>query len=129
MKTKKGFSLIELIIVISLLAILTTIGFSSYRNQTRNARDTRRKADMESIRVALEFFKSNNEYYPNNLTLLVTQNYMQSIPIPPTPPVGGSYLYTPSPAGCTATSTCTTYSLRVTLESGGTLVLTPTTIQ
>jgi general secretion pathway protein G len=86
MKRKNGFSLIELIMVVALLAVLTTIGFSSYRNQTRNARDTRRKADMESIRIALEFFKSNNDYYPNNLTLLVTQNYMQSVPVPPSPP-------------------------------------------
>jgi general secretion pathway protein G len=129
MKRKNGFSLIELIMVVALLAVLTTIGFSSYRNQTRNARDTRRKADMESIRIALEFFKSNNDYYPNNLNLLVTQNYMQSVPVPPSPPVGGSYLYNPAPFGCTATSTCTTYTLSVTLESGGNLVLTPTTIQ
>lgn len=61
-----GFTLIELLISVSIITILATISLSILRNQSGHARDARRKADLEQMRTALEFYrKSNQNTYPN----------------------------------------------------------------
>jgi type II secretion system protein G len=64
MQIKKGFTLIEIIIVISIIGLIATIGMSSYSILNKNARDARRKADLEQVRSALELYRSNNGTYP-----------------------------------------------------------------
>lgn len=64
-KQKKGFTLIELIVVIAILGILLTAGFASYTNTRRTSRDARRKVDLEQIRSALELYRSDNFDYPD----------------------------------------------------------------
>lgn len=63
MKKKLGFTLIELVIVIGLLGILATAGFTSYIHSMQVSRDAKRKTDLESIRQALEMYKSDNGNY------------------------------------------------------------------
>ena len=64
MKKTHGFTLVEIIIVVSIIGLLSTIGLASYSTLTKGARDARRKADLEQIRSALELYKSNNGVYP-----------------------------------------------------------------
>ncbi|MGB4966135.1 MAG: prepilin-type N-terminal cleavage/methylation domain-containing protein [Microgenomates group bacterium] len=61
---KDGFSFVELLIVISIMTILATIGIASYTNVQQGGRDGRRKADMQLIRGALENYRENNNAYP-----------------------------------------------------------------
>lgn len=67
-RTRAGFSLVELLIVIGLITILATIGVGSYTNVQQGARDTRRKADVQLIRGALENYRENNNAYPTPAT-------------------------------------------------------------
>lgn len=60
-----GFTLIELVIVVSIVSIITGIGASSYISTTKTARDNRRKTDLETVRQALELYKADNGEYPN----------------------------------------------------------------
>lgn len=53
-KNPQGFTLIELMVVISIIAILSIIGIALYTNVQKNARDARRKADIDAIANALE---------------------------------------------------------------------------
>ncbi len=56
-KTKNntsGFTLIELMIVITIIAVLSVIGVTVYTGVQKNARDARRKGDVDSIANALE---------------------------------------------------------------------------
>ncbi|MFH0937292.1 MAG: type II secretion system protein [Candidatus Daviesbacteria bacterium] len=52
--TAKGFTLIELLIVISIIAILVTIGVVTYSGIQKNARDAKRKVDINTIAEAWE---------------------------------------------------------------------------
>lgn len=64
-RTKKsGFSLIELLITVSIIAILIAIGVASYATINRQSRDTKRKSDLEQIRSALEMYRADNGAYP-----------------------------------------------------------------
>ena len=62
---KKAFTLVELIVVITILAILWTIAFISYQWYSRSARDSVRISDIKNIRSALELFELNSWKYPD----------------------------------------------------------------
>lgn len=64
MRNKKAFTLIELIVVITILAILWTISFISFQWFTRDARNSKRIADINNINKALTFYVSERGTYP-----------------------------------------------------------------
>lgn len=109
-RTKKhlGFTLIEVLVVATIIGILTSIGFVSYQSTQKSSRDGKRKADLEQVRGALEIYRSDNNAYPAGLSTL-TPNYIQPLP---TDPKGYSYYYN--------RLTTTTYNLCAYLEGGGT---------
>lgn len=61
---RKGFTLIELIVVMAIIATLLGIGFSSYTNSISKAHDAKRKSDLKQIQLALEKYKEVNGNYP-----------------------------------------------------------------
>lgn len=60
----KGFTLVELIVVIGIIGILSTLGMSSYSNIQRKARDAKRVADAREIKIALAAYYADNGSYP-----------------------------------------------------------------
>lgn len=107
-KRLQGFSLVELLITVSIIAILISIGIASYATINKQSRDTKRKGDLEQIRAALEMYRANNGYYPSagtgswvvassatdalvGLTPALVSTY---IPVVPTDPKSSqSYMY------------------------------------
>lgn len=63
-KTKNGFTLPELIVVITILAILSATAFVSYTSSNTDARDASRKSDMGNLKVALRGVKQKKGAYP-----------------------------------------------------------------
>ncbi len=61
---KQAFTLVELIVVITILAILWTIAFISYQNYSKNARDGARIADINNIEKSLWIFITEKWFYP-----------------------------------------------------------------
>lgn len=59
-----GFTLIELMVAMSVIAVLSTIAFTSYSNAQKSARDARRKADLNQINLYLQYYYSDNGQYP-----------------------------------------------------------------
>jgi len=82
-KKNKGFTLIELIVAITIIAVVTMVTVVSFAGTNKRARDSRRMADLEKLRVALEMAKQIGVTYPATLGVLVTGNYIQSIPADP----------------------------------------------
>lgn len=58
MKKRSGFTLIELLVVVAIIAILSVIGITLFSGVQKNARDARRKIDIDAIANALEANKS-----------------------------------------------------------------------
>ena len=63
-KKKTWFTLVELIVVITIIAILWTIAFISFQNYTKNARDGVRISDINSLKKNLELFITEKWFYP-----------------------------------------------------------------
>jgi len=58
----KGFTLVEMLVVVGIIAILVTIAIVGTFNARQKARDARRKADLITISKALESFYLRNGY-------------------------------------------------------------------
>lgn len=66
MKTKFGFTLVELLVVISILGILITLSMVSFRSSQQKARDAARKSDMRNISTALRLYSNDKGFFPAN---------------------------------------------------------------
>ncbi len=76
---KKAFTLIELMVVISVIAILSTIALFGLRAAQDSANDTKRIAVIQGLRTALERYYADNSEYPTayaNLTTGTFTNYL-----------------------------------------------------
>lgn len=114
---KKGFTLLELLIVISIIGVLAGISLFGLKGARETARDGRRKADFEEIRSALEFYRADCDQYPpspfpsvgsqftgSSCTPANTNVYLEDVPGDPLP--GRSYSYTPSGTPPTTYTLC-----------------------
>lgn len=113
--TRKGFTLIEVLIVVSILMILILLFvFTSFR-QLSKGRDGRRKSDLEKIKVAFEDYYNDNNCYPdttvlNNCDGDTFRPYLDTIPCDPANKE--PYLYVASDGGL-----CKGYKLLAKLEN------------
>ena len=60
---KRGFTLIELMVVISVIAILSTIVLLSLDSARKDARDSQRIADMQAVLGSQNLYYSHNNYF------------------------------------------------------------------
>ena len=96
---KFGFTLVELLIVMAIIAILAGISIFALQGARTSARDARRKSDLEAISAAIEVYRADCDEYPigGSLPSPLQRNctgtmntYMETIP---TDPGGGGYYY------------------------------------
>lgn len=140
----KGFTIVELLIVIVVIGILATLVIVTFTGIQQKARDSKRKTDINALDSHMEAFYASNGYYPTladlqNSTFVSTQ--LKGLdPSALTDPKGGAIAATTSPsnygyvaaASSTSTATCSnttassptnacdSFTLTATLESGGT---------
>jgi len=94
--------MIELLAAVAIVAVLVLVFLVSVGNQRVRANDSRRKADLENIKVAFEDYFNDNDCYPPDTTLDVCEDrtfqpYLNEIPCDPMS--GETYAYEPV-AGC-----------------------------
>lgn len=95
MKNKTGFTLVELLISISIIAILSVLLTISFSNAQKNGRDQRRISDLKAIQSAAEQYLLLKGSYPTNKNTPWTVNsqvVLQTFPVGPKG-VGDTYAY------------------------------------
>ncbi len=127
----KGFTLIELLVVITIIAILSVTGLATFQKTIVNSRDMQRIRDLQSFRQALELYRSDQHYYPSDVTTAATYFNPGSMAqlafgskvylILPTDPSGSDsgkkYGYQAAPPGCdNSTTYCTSYIVCSSME-------------
>jgi len=125
-KNQKGFTLLELLVVIGIIGILVAIGSVSYSAAQTKSRDSRRRQDLEAVGKALEQYYVDNttaKYsYPNDADCTGYSDYLSGdLPIDPK----WGFVYTDSSAnnksgGSGAFCASTAFCVCVELESTNT---------
>ena len=80
---ERGFTLIELSIVISILIVLAGIGLAQYRNSVIRAREAVLKEDLFRMRDAIDQYYADKMMYPGTLDALVSEGYLRQLPDDP----------------------------------------------
>ena len=79
----RGFSLLEMMAVISLILILAAFSMPIYRTVVVHAREATLRDDLFTLRSQIDRFTHDNERGPESLEELVEKGYMGSVPIDP----------------------------------------------
>ncbi len=81
---KKGFTLIELMVAVAIIALLVMVGYGAYLRSIRRGQDTRRLGDMKAFQNAMEqYFAVNDSTYPINDTQAGSQFPGGAVPVDP----------------------------------------------
>lgn len=78
-----GFTMIELMIVISIVGILATLAVPSYQGTLVRAREAALRQDLFTIRDVLDQHRADQGKYPSSLQDLVGAGYLRTIPKDP----------------------------------------------
>ena len=78
-----GWTLVELMIVISLITVLTGIALVGYRNAITRSREAVLKEDLFRMRDAIDQYYADKGEHPSTLEILVTDGYLRRIPEDP----------------------------------------------
>lgn len=87
--TSRGFTLIELMVVITIIGLLASSVLVMFGNVRAKARDARRTADISALMKALELYNNDNIGYPTAAsavdvaTLSLTPAYLDKLPVDP----------------------------------------------
>ena len=79
----QGFTLIELIVVMAIIALLITIVAPRYMRNLEKSKEAVLKEDLWVMRDALDKYYGDLGKYPNSLDELVEQKYLRAIPVDP----------------------------------------------
>lgn len=67
MRRKRGFTLIEILVVVAIFAALMAMGGMAFITAMKRSRNARRAADIQEIRTALEMYRTDKGYYPRDI--------------------------------------------------------------
>lgn len=121
----RGFTLVELMVVIVVIGIFATVGFVTYTSAQKSARISNRVQDLQAIQTAIEMYKLATGKYPFVATAGTAECVTVSLPgqlVPtympamPNDPLGPSYCYQYNSNSNQAGNNATEYKIRTNIS-------------
>lgn len=78
-----GFTIIELLIVMTIIVVLASLGMVGYRNSVRRSQEAVLKENLFRMRDAMDQFYADKNKWPSDLSELVSEGYIREIPEDP----------------------------------------------
>lgn len=79
----KGFTLVELLVVMAIIALLLSLAVPRYFHSIETSRETVLRQNLSLTREALDKYYGDNGKYPDTLDMLVSKKYLRSLPLDP----------------------------------------------
>jgi general secretion pathway protein G len=80
---RRGFTLIEMIIVFTMIGILVGLALPQFKNAAKKAREATLKEDLTILRKLIDQYFVDKTKYPASLQVLVEEKYLRKIPVDP----------------------------------------------
>ena len=80
---ERGFTMIELLVVMTLIVILATMGMTQYKTSQVYAREAVLKEDLFRMRDAIDQYYADKGQYPSTIDALVSDGYLRKVPEDP----------------------------------------------
>ena len=80
---RRGFTLIEMLVVMTLIALLLTLAVPRYFSALDNGRLNVQRQNVATLRDAIDKFFGDQGKYPESLDELVTKRYLRQVPVDP----------------------------------------------
>ncbi|WP_326535534.1 type II secretion system protein [Pseudorhodoferax sp.] len=98
MKAHRGFTLVELLVVMAILATLLSIAAPRYFGAVERARENALRQSLAVVRDTIDKFYSDQGRYPDDLAELVRRHYLRALPVDPYTDSAESWIFVPPPA-------------------------------
>jgi general secretion pathway protein G len=83
MRRGKGFTLVELLVVMAIMGILVAIAVPQLQKAPIRAKEATLREDLFTFRSCLDQYYADKGHYPDTLQTLVTDKYIRKIPVDP----------------------------------------------
>ena len=80
---KNGFTLLELLVVMSIIAILVSIGMPQYSKAQQRAREAVLRENLFRMRESIDQFHADKGFYPESIGAMVEDGYLRKAPVDP----------------------------------------------
>ena len=93
----KGFTFVEVMVVLAIVALLLTIALPRYFSGLERAKEAILHQDLMTMRDAIDHYHADKGVYPYSLETLVEQKYLRSIPVDPVTELADTWITVPLP--------------------------------
>ena len=96
-----GFTLVELLVVMAILALLLSIAAPRYFDSVGRAQEAVLRTDLRTLREAIDKYRADTGRLPESLQSLVDLRYIRSVPVDPITDATSNWVLAPHPDGVT----------------------------
>ncbi len=98
-RQRRGFTLIELIVVMAIIGMLVALAMPKYLNSVERGRENVLRHDLRTLREAIDRHYADRGHYPQTLEDLALRRYLRAVPVDPLTDSATTWRLLPPPPG------------------------------